>query len=256
MRYEFKYIVPSSTIPKLKEMIAPFVAIDEFALKGETEGYTVRSIYFDTADLLFYREKMEGVPNRIKLRIRGYNTPEVNRDVFFEIKRKHRIPLTKNRAKTTYDDMVSLMASEQELDEVFADRSPKTQDSAQRFFFNWKSRNLLPVVLVTYDRLPFHSVVNDTIRITFDMNLRSKALPAIDQLYTNDLDTVMESYFILEVKFNKKYPTWMRKVVNTLNLKQSAASKYCLCIDNHPGLVSKHQHMIRSEAALFQKDRA
>jgi hypothetical protein len=256
MRYEFKYIVDLSMHEKLTQMMRPFVAMDEFALLDKTPGYTVRSIYFDTPNLHFYTEKIEGVPNRKKLRIRGYNKPWVNKDVFLEIKRKHRIPMTKNRAKTTYVNMLEILGGEKDLYDAFEGRSEKTQDSAQKFMYNLKSGNLQPVVLVTYDRLPYHSIADKTIRITHDMNLRSMPLPTLDDLYSDDLKSVMDGKFILEVKFNKKYPTWMRKIVNTLNLKQCSASKYCMCIENHAMLPDKHQYRILSEAALFHKNRA
>lgn len=256
MRYEFKYIVDKKHLQPLREMISPYVAIDEFATLGEIEGYTVRSIYFDTPDLHFYREKIEGVPNRIKLRIRGYNQPWVNRDVFFEIKRKFRIPMTKNRAKTTYNDMMAVLSEEKSVEEVFGHRGAKTQDSFNRFYFHLKSRNLKPVVLVVYDRIPYHSTLDDTIRVTFDLNLRSQGLPTMDDLYNDELDPVMKDKFILEVKFNKKYPSWMRKIVNTLSLKQCSASKYCMSIDNHNLLSDLHKYRILSQAELFTKDRA
>lgn len=67
MRYEFKYIVNNNYLEPLRQMILPFVNMDENTDddKGRNH-YTVRSIYFDNASYDFYFEKVEGIKNRKK----------------------------------------------------------------------------------------------------------------------------------------------------------------------------------------------
>ena len=232
MRFEIKYIVPVTKLDNLREMLKPFVRPDKYIIDRNRRSYTVRSVYFDTPDLLYYREKIEGVPHRLKLRIRTYNSEAQKSKVFFEIKRKHRIPMTKNRAAYPMETTMKFLR-EGAVTEADLAHDPK-QENTQKFLYHLHRDNLHPTVLVVYDREAYESVFDNSVRITFDKRLRSKAVSDVEEIYSDDLITVMDGFFILEVKYNKQYPEWMRLIVNSLDLKQVAASKYCMCMDNHP----------------------
>lgn len=237
MRFEIKYIVHRSKLDNLREMIQPFVRPDKFIIDRNQRSYVVRSIYFDTPDLLYYKEKIEGVPYRLKLRLRTYDDLENHAPLFFEIKRKHKIPMTKDRAPYPYATALDILSKGLPISDDQG-ASNKVQ-SCQKFLYHLHRDNLFPTVLVVYDREAYESVMDNTIRITFDKNLRSSSIPSIEDIYTNDLLGVMTDHFILEVKYNKEYPEWMRFIVNSLDLKQEAASKYCMSMDNHPELLHK-----------------
>jgi hypothetical protein len=232
-------------------MLSPFVIPDKHVRKNPDYTYTVRSIYFDTPDLLFYREKMEGVPYRLKLRIRGYNLESETAPVFLEIKRKHKVPMTKNRAPFPFNVVKGILnGSQTHPDQVFFKKESNHEDYI-RFVYQLNKGNLAPTVLVVYDREPYEAMDDHSIRITFDKNLRSAALPKISELYRDDLKAVMTEHFILEVKYNKEYPEWMQLIANTFGLKQVAASKYCMSMDNHHGLLEMRPWqlmMARNEA--------
>lgn len=239
-------------------MIQPFVNLDKHAAKREDKQYTVRSIYWDTPRMDFYDEKIEGVPNRKKLRLRGYDTPEISKErVFTEIKRKYQIPILKNRCLMQYEDACALFKGHKTIEEVVGPDREDERLNANRFFYYMGKMQLVPVVLVTYEREPFLSKTDDTIRVTLDKNLRSMAFPTLDDLYENEkLKLAMPDRFILEVKFNEYYPGWMKAIAHTLNLKQVTASKYCICIDNH-GIADRIQKFkVISNAKLFREKRA
>lgn len=96
-RLEFKYYVPYEHIDELRNSFMINMKHDGFACTQDRGRYTVRSIYFDTYKFLFYREKMEGVKNRKKLRIRTYNQPGENTPAYLEIKRKYGSVICKDR---------------------------------------------------------------------------------------------------------------------------------------------------------------
>jgi hypothetical protein len=232
MRFEIKYIVPTSKLDKLREMLKPFVRPDKYIIDRNRRSYTVRSVYFDTPDLLYYREKIEGVPYRLKLRIRTYNTRLQNSKVFFEIKRKHKVPMTKDRAAYGMDTTMQFLR-EGYVDQTDLKHDP-TRESTNKFLYHMHRDNLHPTVLVVYDREAYESVFDNSVRITFDKRLRSTLVSDVEEIYAEDLISVMDGFFILEVKYNKEYPEWMRLIVNSLDLRQQAASKYCMCMENHP----------------------
>ena len=49
----------------------------------------------------------------------------------------------------------------------------------------------------------------------------------------------LKGYFILEVKFNKYYPAWMKSIAAAFHLKQESASKYVISMDSH-NIISKY----------------
>lgn len=235
MRNEFKYIVPESKMDLLRQLIMPFVNVDKFAGADGNNQYTVRSIYFDTPRYDYYFEKVEGIKNRKKLRIRGYNEKDMEKIVFLEIKRKYDTPIMKYRAPVVFRDALEIFEETKLNGHIINNHQfPKGAESSKRFFYQMYSKNLRPVVLVIYEREAYMCKFDETIRITFDKNLRSVAYPAIDDLYTEiDAQRSLLNSFILEVKFNNHFPSWLFPTIAQLGLRKQSASKYCISMDTN-----------------------
>ncbi len=234
MRFEYKYIVPYAKLAELRAAVRPFLKYDPFALKHGGE-YTVKSIYFDTPGFEFYHTKVDGHANRLKVRLRGYNDGGPDAPVFFEIKRKFEAPIRKNRAPARFSEAVRMFRGEPV--EQFIERE-SWADDARRFLYQVHARRMKPVVNVIYEREPFLTLANDAendARVTFDKNLRSVAWPRIERLFDETgAVPVLPEHFILEIKFNRYCPVWLRDVVDDLRLYREAASKYTACIDCQP----------------------
>ena len=234
MRYEFKYIVKNSDLDRLRSMILPFVTIDKFAEVDDNHQYTVRSIYFDTSRFDFYYEKIEGIKNRKKVRLRGYDKVDGNNIVFFEIKRKYDIPIMKFRAPVKFEDALDMFRSRNINGQVVSnDFFPKGNENSKRFFYQVFSKNLRPVVLIVYEREAYQDKMDDTVRITLDKNIRSKAYPSLTNLFEEDkLSQALSGKFILEVKFNNHFPSWLNPIISSLALRKQSASKYVISMDS------------------------
>lgn len=236
LRYEYKYYVPNTKLNQLRKMIADFVTLDSFAAKQPQKEYTVRSIYFDTPNFECYWTKLAGIKHRNKVRLRGYNTEHADNTVFMEIKKKFEAPLLKNRAPLRYADALRIFKGA-DLDNFVKDSAKfaEASDNAKRFMYHLHTRRMRPVATIIYEREPYLSKFEDkenNLRITFDKNLRACAYPHIAELYQeNQVQKVLAKHFILEVKFNQYYPTWMKAIVGSLQLKKESASKYCLGLD-------------------------
>lgn len=252
MRNEYKYIIHNSLMDKIRQRILPYLTLDKFAIGKENNQYTVRSIYFDNPSLEFYYEKIEGLKNRKKIRLRGYGkVPDQDNTVFLEIKRKYDVPLLKNRAILTYGEALKMFKNLQLNGYSLQDeRLPKSIDSAKRFFYHLNSKNLRPVVLVVYEREAYLDRFDPTVRVTFDKNLRSYPFPAINELYeeTKTLP-VLDNSFIMEVKFNDHFPYWITPTVSEFSLVRRSASKYTMCIDRAgiPDGSSKNKVLMNSK---------
>lgn len=236
MRYEFKYFVPNEKLEMLRKMVQPFVDLDKFALGRPNDDYTVRSIYFDTPGLRCYDEKVEGLAHRKKVRLRGYDRGGEDSTVFMEIKRKYEVPILKNRAPMTFAGAKGILSGQVPIEMAVQNsgKFPDAQDNVRRFLYQINHQQMRPVVLVIYDREPYLSKTDPTIRVTFDKNLRAGPYPTLDGLFKDErLRPCLTNQFILEVKFNDYYPSWMKPITAALGLKWSSASKYVISMDAH-----------------------
>lgn len=227
-RYERKYLVRNEDLGRLRKRLDPFVRPDIYAPEG-IDGkfqYTVRSIYFDTPGFDALYEKVEGIEVRKKLRVRGYDKPGPNQEVFLEIKRKRGDRIWKNRARVYFDSLEDLFQFG--LKGNVPNISQINDDEAKRFLFNYHRYAFRKVNLVVYDREPFHGSYDPGVRITFDKNIRCKMWPELKELFSDaGLRLVWKDHFILEVKyFEDKMPSWARSIVQEFGLKHQALSKY------------------------------
>lgn len=238
LRYEYKYFVPNNKIALLRKLIEPYTVLDDFADSRPEKEYTVRSIYFDTPSFESYHTKIEGEKHRNKIRIRGYNKGKGKSTVFLEIKKKYEAPILKHRAPMRFKDAKRLFKGGNP--ETLVAKNKKFEnaiDDAKRFMYHVYARKMLPVVTVIYEREPYLSKFADdenNLRITFDKNLRACPYPRLKELYKEKrMLHVAKDYFIVEVKFNKAFPIWMKPIIEMLQLVKEPASKYCMSIDAH-----------------------
>jgi SPX domain protein involved in polyphosphate accumulation len=249
LRYEFKYFVPEFRLSELRSMILPFVRPDKFAALHDGNQYTVRSIYFDTSDFQMYHTKRDHLAHRMKVRLRGYNEGGIDNPVFFEIKRKYEGPILKNRATLPFSSVQQIFrgaSMEQFLPET------NKADNVRRFFYQIHKHQLQPAVNVIYEREVYLSNVEDKdndLRISLDKNLRSVPCPSVDELYKErDVRYVTEGHFILEIKFNRYCPAWIRPILATMDLQKGPASKYIMCIDSQPIIRTNHKFSLHYQA--------
>ncbi|MBL7829573.1 MAG: polyphosphate polymerase domain-containing protein, partial [Saprospiraceae bacterium] len=242
MRSEFKYFVPNIRLPELRSAIKPFVHPDKFASKKPDHEYTVRSIYFDTKDFDMYNTKIDHLAHRLKVRLRGYDLGDENANVICEIKRKYEGPIVKNRAVLQYN-IVQKIFNGVDLKTVL----PVTDDALniRKFFYQILSNSLQPVVNVIYEREAYESKIIDSdngIRLSIDKNLRSVPYPGTHELFIErDIMTVNPDHFILEVKFNRYCPTWIKPILADFELVKGPASKYVMCVESQPIIKTSKQ---------------
>ncbi len=253
MRSEIKYLVPDTLLQELRNAIAPLVQIDKYCTNYINTGYTVRSIYLDTPRFLYYKEKIDGLKNRKKLRIRAYNLQEPNGPVFLEIKRKVGSRIAKSRATTTFENLNAIfnLGQTAELGSLIkADQIGIS--TANSFLFHVYNSNLQCANLVVYEREAFEGKINPTLRITFDKHLRSRLVPDLSDLYSErNMTTILPAYFILEIKYNHVFPSWLTPILSRFKLQKQALSKYCMSLDQCTGL--KGEDLLSSLSARYLK---
>ncbi|MFD2034403.1 VTC domain-containing protein [Belliella marina] len=233
LRYEKKYLVPNVMLSKLRDRFAPFLEADKYSdsQKANPE-YTVRSIYFDSYSSNSFFEKIEGLKDRKKMRIRGYGYPKGNTKIVLEIKRKLEDRVMKNRAFIPFHQLGDLLKTGN-LDACFGPTTTPKKEDASRFLYNIKRYNLRPQNLIVYDREAYHGKFDPGVRITFDKNIRYRAIPKLEQLFSDfGLTRAWIGYFILEVKyFDGEMPSWAKSIIEEFELKHEALSKYAKSVE-------------------------
>ncbi|GHU77661.1 molecular chaperone [Clostridia bacterium] len=187
----------------------------------EFNEYRIRSLYFDTPfdDALY--EKLSGAPERRKYRIRIYK----NSDRLIKLECKRKIgELTSKEALTIPRDLADQLIAG-DTKGLLATGEPLLH----AMYAQLMTRALRPVVIVDYYREAYLHPAEE-IRITFDKRLRS-GMRSIDLFNPNVplLDPLPNPTVILEVKYNRILPGYIRKLLNQCRGQRLAVSKYVLC---------------------------
>lgn len=220
-RNELKYLISRADAELLKLRLPHVMEPDPHA--GPTGKYTIRSLYFDDFAGTAYYEKLDGIAERTKYRIRFYNyDPSV-----LKLERKEKIGnLTRKTAQTI------TKADARTLEYALLSRCPDNPEGlTDELRLACMTRGLRPKVLVDYDRTPFICHDGNT-RITIDENLRTR--PYIAHLFASPraMTPALEpDQVILEVKFDDYLPGYLRDALADIPKAPMAISKFALCMN-------------------------
>lgn len=205
-RKEYKFIVPIEKLPEILEFLK-----EDFLAVTDKNNFIHKylTFYYDTDDYKFYNLHRQGKYNRIKIRVREYQTLTYNS--FLECKRKIKGKKTKKyRMEITNKDKDFL---NQNFIKKNLARHGLTKD------------DLKNTLQIAYERI-FLLAKDLKKRLSIDFNVRAKN----DSKKLN----VMPKYAILEIKSRtvpKKIITYLKR---EHKVRQSGFSKYCigLCLLN------------------------
>lgn len=216
-RKEIKYIVPLGKALAIREQLDRLLQRDEYCADGP---YLVRSLYFDSINQIDFAEKLSGVVERKKVRLRVYNGAS---------------SLCKLEIKQKTDDRqqkLSLIVSASDAAELSHGNIKvlwKYFESSQTSLkaYGIMAQGLYrPVVQIAYDRLAYIYPTYDT-RITLDMNVRSSESNL--DIFTQDVcyTPILRENAILEVKYSGKLMGFLSNLFMQFHLTQGTYSKYC-----------------------------
>ncbi len=232
-RYEFKYYVHNNFLDELRRDILPYLEYDPHLVKQEKKEYLVRSTYLDSPTLMTYDEKMSGVRDRLKFRIRGYDIITQESVGFIEIKRKTGDYISKDRATIRYKDIDGFFNT-QNYDLLYASVStrPYVEKCAANFLYYYFAHRLKPVVAINYDREAFQCRFGTDLRITFDKNIRAFPTNSLSQPHQiENMFYPLPDMFVLEIKFFGTIPNWLKPILLKYDLPRISASKYIMSMD-------------------------
>ena len=195
-RVDSKYVVTFSQLDFIFQCLQSNYCILEI---DGVKVFTYENNYFDTPDLLFYKDHHNGYSNRIKVRSRRYVESNL---CFFEIKKKEKMNRT-NKYREPIPDFLTTLNKERK--EVIQ---------------NFTRKSINEVNLILKNNFSRITLVNEsfTERVTIDCNLSF-----IDENKAITLNEVA----IIEVKQSKStQKSELTSFLKTNNFREQSISKY------------------------------
>lgn len=226
-RYEIKYFVDELKVPELREELHARMDTDPYSPHG---GYPVTSLYYDTPDLRFYWEKIEGLKFRRKLRLRLYGNPAECTDetpVQIEIKQRVNRVTQKRRIALPYGTARRWLNEREEID----------CDPTQKPFVNEVTTlignlDLRPTVTTGYLREAYVGRDADLgLRLTIDHKVHGRDRDFHFAAHAENRFIIPPRLAIVELKANERVPYWATDLTARLDMSVIRVSKYCQSVE-------------------------
>jgi len=217
LRQEKKYLITLEQYYHLSRQFSKILKEDQHS---SGDGYVVRSLYFDQLDDNDFEEKIEGLEVRKKIRLRNYGANSQSAKLEMKqkqgaLQRKRSLTLDKGQSERLIKgDYSVLLESKSEF--------------AGECFGLMHMQCYRPKAVVSYQRKGFTADEND-IRITFDHHI--VGTESNFDIFSKDLveNPVFDPFLVvMEVKFNGFLLSYIKDIINEVDVSELAVSKYCL----------------------------
>ena len=213
-RHEYKHSINLADMVTLRMRLSAVMRHDSFTVGGK---YFIRSLYFDNLFDKALLEKLNGVNQREKFRIRYYNGDTS----FIRLEKKSKFGRlsSKQSAPLTYEQ-ADLLA-----------RGIPVRDSKNELInelsFKMDTQLLKPKTIVDYTREAFVYPAGN-VRVTLDYDIRT-GMDSTELLYPNSVTVPSGENIILEVKWDEYLPSAIEQAVQLGSRQTSSFSKYAAC---------------------------
>lgn len=217
-RHELKYIINISDYYKIQNTLKNIAKIDTNAT--DNNSYKIRSLYFDNCYDKARFEKLNGLNNRSKFRIRFYN----NNTNFIRLEKKSKVNglCVKVSELISKEDCSKILLGDTKF--LYESNSPLYND----LYVAMKVDLLRPKVIVDYIRQAFIYAPGN-VRITLDKNIKT-GLASINFLDSavSTKSVIPDEKMVLEVKWDEYLPEIIQNCIQVSRCVTSL-SKYELC---------------------------
>ena len=219
-RYEHKYKLDRETFEKVLEILDAHMDMDSH--NKDHIPYTIANIYFDTPDDYLIRTSLDKPEYKEKLRLRAYGVPDMDSKVFLEIKKKFNGIVNKRRTKLTLEEAYRFIET---------GKAPEPKDYMNKqvlreLEYFLKIYNVSPKLYLAYDRIAYFEKGNKDLRISFDMNIRSRRYDLALEKGDYGERILKEDVYIMEIKTSLAKPLWITHMLADLNIRRNRFSKY------------------------------
>ncbi len=243
-RHELKYVTSAVRAAAIVEKLAAFIRPDEH---GEAGTYEVASLYFDTRDLRFFRDREESVGYRRKIRLRSYSPSHENAPLFLEIKERYKAKGVKKRAILTSEASRLLGAepgSFSLLDVLQYGQSDSLAIHDAQYLYH--RLDLVPTAVIRYHRRAMVALSEFDLRLTVDSHL-TVGLSPLNQPTPQERFILPADKVVFEVKTSHVLPLWLLRILESEEMRQVRFSKYSLGVQT---LYPTRMHAASSAPAM------
>ncbi len=216
-RHEWKHEISVEDLMTLRLRLRTLMRSDPHAVDGR---YRIRSLYFDTVSDRALREKLDGVNEREKFRIRYYNEDTSlihleKKSKWNSLGNKQSAVITKEEAQAIADGSLDWMLQH-------------PHGLVRELYVKMRNEGLRPRTIVDYTREPFIYAPGN-VRVTFDYHIRTGF--ACRDFLNPDCVTIPagDAPIIMEVKWDTFLPDIIRDAIWLPGRRAGAFSKYAQC---------------------------
>lgn len=212
-RREMKFLLTKTQYDIIRKQIEPFMTEDKFGL------HTILNIYFDNENDDLIRHSLGKPVFKQKLRLRAYGSAAEDDDIaFLEIKKKYRGITYKRRLELPYKELFDYGAF---------NVKPAVQGQVFDEIDALKTRmDLIPKIVICYDREAFFGNDDNEFRVTFDSNVRYRYTNLDLRLGDDGEQLESAPYRIMEVKSAGAVPLWLVHILSENKIYHGSFSKY------------------------------
>lgn len=212
-RNEIKFLITNQQKEYILESLKDYLKISEY------KKTNIRNLYYDTDNYLLIRRSIERPTYKEKFRIRCYQKPNNNTDIYMEIKKKYNSIVYKRRICIPYSEYQIWNNNTK-----FINLDNQILNEINYLFELYDG--LKPKIFLAYDRESYYYKLDENIRITFDNNIigRDYDLDLCSNIYGEKV--LDDNYYIMEIKCNGGLPLWMLNVLSKQKIYKTRFSKY------------------------------
>jgi hypothetical protein len=231
-RYELKYMVDERCARGATDFIRAYLQRDRYAIRQMAYSYPIYSLYLDGPGLMLYSATCQGLKNRYKLRIRYYDYNPLT-SAYFEIKRRVGDVIIKDRVAVRKSSVERLIAGACAMPEDLVESEDRGDYLVLRQFCELRDAiQARPRIIVQYRREAWVSEEDARLRVSFDRMLTTASYQGC--LHPAHWVDAGLPAVVLELKFNDRFPLWMRELALDWDLHRTPMAKYVHCTDRLP----------------------
>ena len=215
-RHELKYYINEADYLTIKKRLSAIAETDCHA--DESGTYKIRSLYFETPSDRVLKEKVNGVNNREKFRIRMYD----NDTSFIRLEKKTKI--------NGFCNKIDAPVTQEQCERLASGDTSWMKESEHalliELYAKMKYEQLRPKTIVDYVREPFIYRPGN-VRVTLDsqimtgVHVKDMFNPTLPMVRTHGTNII-----IMEIKYDHFLPDIIQNLVRIQNRKTTAFSKY------------------------------
>lgn len=219
-RHEKKYVFDKDTYIELEKHFMKYMKPDVY--NEENYTYPILNIYYDTVKNDLIRTSVSKPRYKEKLRLRAYNIPTLESEVYIEIKKKISGFVNKRRSMFLLNEAYDFLSGK-EVDTHGEFMNVQVINEIKYFLSMYK---LEPKLYLSYDRRALVGIEQEDLRISYDTNIlaRRSDLKLESGCYgTNLLD---DNLGIMEIKVSRSMPLWLSSLLSENEIFSQSISKY------------------------------